>query len=105
MSIVGAAMMTHTSSLNTCIDALWGLYRLVTYGPDLWMVRAVAMSVILWEPKKVVVAATTIVVTVMIALALLRYLVNAIVEYTVRVVTSVFSFPQPVKAIRIHHHR
>lgn len=69
-------MFGHTSSLNTCVDALWGLYRLVTYGPDLWMVRAVAMSIIMWEPKKVVVAATTIVVVVMIILALLRYLVN-----------------------------
>ena len=78
-----------TSSLTTIVNVLHGVYRLATEGFGLWVVRALLMALVAVEPKQIVVAAVTVLFLAAIIVGILRFLFDALVEFTVRCIDRV----------------
>lgn len=67
------------SVIRTVLDVLRGVYRLLWYGPGIWVVRAVVVAFITYEPQDLVVAA----VTLFVLLGILYGLVLMLFEFVV----------------------
>ena len=80
------------SVLQTVLDVLGGVYRLLWCGPGIWIVRAIVVAFLSYEPQDLVVAVATLFVLFGIVYGLVLMLFEFIVTCTRWAVHSLYLY-------------
>ena len=83
--------------IETATNVVFGVYRLATEGPGIWIVRTVLFSLVAMEPRDYIVVAATLAVLGAVCFAVLRFLFENIVVFITRVLNTALARLAPTK--------